>query len=45
MNKSRLHNMGSGIMKNMKDHTAKQAAVFTKTKTDAGSFLKMEDYK
>jgi len=28
MNKSRLHNMGSGIMKNMKDHIAKQAAAF-----------------
>jgi len=24
----------------MKDHSAKQAAVFIKTKTDAGSFLK-----
>ena len=31
--------------KNMKDHSAKQAAVFIKTKNDAGSFLKTEDYK
>ncbi len=28
MNKSRLQNIGSGI--NVKDHIAKQAAVFTK---------------
>ena len=29
----------------MKDHNAKQAAVFTVAKTDAGSSLKMGDYK
>jgi hypothetical protein len=43
MNKNRLHNMRSGIMKkNMKDHSAKQAAVFIETKNDAGSFQKRE---
>jgi hypothetical protein len=44
MNKDRLHNIRSGIAKT-KDHTSKQAAVFIKTKNDAGSCLKMGDYK
>ena len=30
MNKSRLQNIGSGINVKWKDHSAKQAAVFTK---------------
>jgi len=46
MNKSRLQNIGSGIViKKTKDHSAKQAAVFIKTKNDAGSCLKIVDYK
>ena len=46
MNENRLHNMRSGILiKIGKDHSAKQAAVFIKTQNDAGSCLKMTDYK
>ena len=39
MNKSRLQNIGSGIA-TARDHSAKQAAAFIKTNTDAGSCLK-----
>ena len=46
MNENRPHNMRSGIPDKIgKDHSAKQAAVFIKTKNDAGSCLKMTDYK
>lgn len=45
MNKNRLQNIGSGISVKLKDHNAKQAAVFQKSKTDAGSCLNMGDYK
>jgi hypothetical protein len=41
MNKSRLQNIGSSIPLNSgKDYSAKQAAVFIETNTDAGSYLK-----
>lgn len=39
MNKGRLHNIRSGIIKKVSDHNAKQAAAFIKTNTDAGSCL------
>jgi hypothetical protein len=44
MNESRLHNMGSGIVKT-EDHIAKQAAVFIKLRMMQVAFRKMEDYK
>jgi hypothetical protein len=37
MNKNRLQNIGSSIATKAKDYSAKQAAVFIKTNTDAGS--------
>jgi hypothetical protein len=40
MNKNRLQNIGSSIATKAKDYSAKQAAVFIKTNTDAGSCLK-----
>jgi len=45
MYENRLQNIGSSIAVKVKDYSAKQAAVFILANTDAGSCLKMEDYK
>ena len=45
MIKSRLHNIVSGIRLKRKDHSAKQAAAFTKLKLMQVAFCKMGDYK
>ena len=42
MYENRLHNIRSSIATKAKDYSAKQAAVFIKTNTDAGSSLKYE---
>ncbi len=45
MKKADCKTCGVALLKSNKDYSAKQAAVFTELKLDAGSFLKMEDYK
>jgi len=45
MKLNRLHNIRSGIAEKQRTTSASRQLFFMITKTDAGSFLKMEDYK